>query len=161
MTLSRSGYCSIYHKLISTSRKQTSSTKSCMGVREGESNGSNSHLHAHLHRKQRAPRKAVLGADALHHFPFPAVVPAQAARGRSSVAAALVPAARQRGAVPGAAAQLPLLPAGRSAGRARRCPRPARGQAQRELGEAAAVPHRSRPRSECRCLTESHPEVTK
>lgn len=36
-----------------------------------------------------------------------------------------------------------------------------RGAAGSALGEAAAIPQRPRPSSACRCLTESHPKVTK
>lgn len=87
MAFSRSGYCTICHKLISTLRKQISSTKSCMGVGERKSKARNSHVQTHSIGSSTLPEKQSSELTACSSTsPFLAV-PAQAARGRSCVVA--------------------------------------------------------------------------
>lgn len=111
MAFPHSGYWNISHKLISTSRKQIAGHSTRILASVGEEKAMTV---THSPPWEAASRKAALWADTLHHFPFlhPSAVVSlgpfcQARKGKER---------EGRRAARKAAAELPLLMAGRSVG---------------------------------------------
>lgn len=179
MAFFHSGYWNICHKPISASRKQTSghSTRSPASGRGGrKSNDSNSHLRAHTSKgssvlpgKQPSERTHCTaspflslsqcrqrGGEALWLRSWP-LLPGKEGRGKGRKRTAgegsslATPAdGRQKCGTPGIARA--AIPAPLHVGLS---------QAQGEPREAAAITKCSGSTSVCRCLTKSHPKVSK